>query len=344
MNSQEITAEIILRLRRGWVWILGTAILISAILIIFAMRTPKTFTSSATIFPLTATPDNSSSALNALMGGGDIGKNFTDENSVNIVDLAMSRSLREEVAAAKVPSLGNKTVAELMLNEYNQNRSAMEKPVSIASNDPSLITWASGVLKSNMTANITRTNSFVLTFTGRTRDLVRVISYIIIDKISGFYIDLKIEKAKRDFEFASKKVDSLRGVMNSKDQKLIAMDQHTLFTNTSQLQYRVPTENVIADKQMIRAQYANAVANQQNAAYKLQKATPVIKVLDKPDPPYSVKRRSKIVYGGIGFAGGLIVMSLIMLIPLLIKYLSIEFSKLIQNSPSKNVVVPKGNP
>ncbi len=338
MNSQEITAEILLRLRRKWIWIIAAGLILSALLIVYALRTPLTYTSSATIFPLTANSDNSStSVLSALMGGGDNGKSFADENSVNIVELAMSRTLREEVAATKIPSSGNKTIAQLLLDEYNQNLRALGDRMVIEPGSPELIIWASKILKNAITANITKTNSFVLTYTGRTPDLVRTISYVIIDKISAFYIDLKSEKAKRDFEFASKKVDSLRGVMNSKDQTLIDIDQRTLFTNTMKLQYRVPTENILADKQMIRAQYANAVANQQNAAYKLQKATPVIKVLDKPDPPYLITKKSALIYGGIGFVGGLIMMSFILLIPILVSYISDELSRMIHGPHKKNV-------
>ena len=83
-------------------------------------------------------------------------------------------------------------------------------------------------------------------------DIINISNSEYIDKISSFYIDLKREKAKRDYEFATGKVDSLRGVMNRKDNQLIAIDKRTLFTNTSKLQFRVPTENLLADKQMIR--------------------------------------------------------------------------------------------
>src|SRR6185437_960779 len=139
-------------------------------------------------------------------------------------------------------------------------------------------------------------------------------------KISLFYIQLKQEKAKRDFEFATSKVDSLKRIMNAKDHQLIAIDKTTLFTNTSKLQFRVPTENLIADKEMIREQYATAVANQQNAAYKLQKATPVIKVLDKPEPPYDVENKSAIIYGLIGLIGGFILVSLFFVSGIILRF------------------------
>jgi hypothetical protein len=140
---------------------------------------------------------------------------------------------------------------------------------------------------------------------------------------------LKQEKARRDFEFATSKVDSLRNVMNAKDDQLIAIDKRTLFTNTDKLEYRVPTENLIADKQMIRQQYAQAVANQQNAAYKLQKATPLIKILDRPEPPYDVESKSSLLYGLIGFFAGFLIVSLFFVNRIILRFLKDEFNKAI---------------
>ena len=105
----------------------------------------------------------------------------------------------------------------------------------------------------------------------------------------------------RDYRFAEYKVDSLRRVLNAKDYQLIAIDKRTLFTNTSKLEFKVPVENLIMEKQMVNNQYIQAVANRENAAYKLQKATPVIKVLDKPEPPYNSQSKSATMYGMLGF-------------------------------------------
>ena len=80
---------------------------------------------------------------------------------------------------------------------------------------------------------------------------------------------------------------------------------------------------------MLRQQYAVAVANQQNAAYKLQKATPVMKVLDYPEPPYDVQKRSPLVYGVIGFLIGLMLSTIFFTLRLLIRYAKEEANKAI---------------
>lgn len=330
MTSQELTAALFLRLKKTWFYIVAAGIIGAGILIYYALQKPVTFTSTATIFPLTSGSDNStSSVLSALMGTNESSKSFSEDASINIIELAQSRTTREEVAAIRVPEKGNKTIAELLVEEINEHRGILEPQSEIPTNENGRITWAGRILKDRLTATINKNNSFVLSYTGRTEELVQIISYGFIDKISMFYIDLKREKAKRDFEFATGKVDSLRGVMNSKDKLLIEMDKRTMFTNTNKLEYRVPTENLLADKQMIRSQYATAIANQQNAAYKLQKSTPVIKVLDRPEPPYYVQHKSPVIFGTIGFFAGFLIIGLLAVSGLLLSYIKAETSKVI---------------
>lgn len=325
MTTQELTTALFHRLKKTWFIIIISAIICGGALVFYASQKPVTYTSTASIFPLTSGSDNgSTSVLSALMGTSDNSKSFSDDASINIIELAQSRTTREEVASIRVPEKGNKTIAELLVEDINQHRGFMEPEIKMPPNEYALITWAGNILKGGLVASINKNNSFVLTYTGRSPELVRTISYGFIDKISTFYIDLKREKAKRDFEFATSKVDSLRSVMNSKDNQLIAIDKRTMFTNTAKLEFRVPAENLLADKQMIRQQYATAVANQQNAAYKLQKATPVIKVLDKPEPPYSVQNKSPMLFGSIGFFVALVLVALLLVSGILIKYLKEE--------------------
>jgi uncharacterized protein involved in exopolysaccharide biosynthesis len=338
MTTQELTTAIYQRLRKYRVVIIIVGILMSLALILYTKQKPVTYTSKASVFPLTSGNDNNatSSTLSALLGS-EATKSFSDDASINIIELAQSRTTREEVASIRDSSMGNKTIAELLVDDINNHRGWFEKKVKMPTSQYALITWAGQVLKEGLDASVNKNNMLILTYTGRSRDLVRTISYGFIDKISLFYIQLKQEKARRDFEFATNKVDSLRSVMNTKDDQLIAIDKRTLFTNTDKLEFRVPTENLLADKQMIRQQYAQAVANQQNAAYKLQKATPVIKVLDKPEPPYDIENKSAVLYGSLGLFAGLILTSLLLVSGIVLKFMRQEINKAIfGTTESKN--------
>ena len=330
MTTQELTTAIFQKLKQVKFIVIIVAVILCLALILYAKQKPVTYTSRATVFPLTSGNDNNaaSSTLSALLGG-EATKSFSDDASINIVELAQSRTTREEVAAIHDSLMGNKTIAQLLFDDINNHRGWFEDKVKDPGSAYGLTTWASEVLKTNLNASVNKNNMLILTYTGRSPNLVRVISYGFINKISQFYIQLKQEKARVDYQFASSKVDSLRNVMNRQDNQLIAIDKRTLFTNTDKLEYRVPTENLLADKEMIRQQYAQAVANQQNAAYKLQKATPLIKTLDRPEPPYEIENKSATLFGITGFAVGFILTSLFFVSGILLKFIRQEIHKAI---------------
>jgi len=329
VNTAELTRLIFKRLKKFRYIILAAGLIAGVILYLYAKRTPVTFTSRATVFPLTSSPESSgtSTALSVLLGTDS--KNFSDDASINIVELAQSRTTREAVAATKVPSLDNKTIAALLAEDINNHLSWMEKKVQPPATQEQLIIWGGQVLQGGLNATINKNNMLVLTYTGRSENLVKIISYEFIDKISNFYIELKREKARRDYVFAENKADSLKRVLNAKDYQLIAIDKRTLFTNPNKLQFKVPVENLIMEKQMVNNQYIQAVANRENAAYKLQKATPLIKVLDKPEPPYTPQSKSATIYGLLGFILGSFLVAGLAIAGLILKFLRLEVNKAI---------------
>lgn len=335
MTTADLTRLIFTRLKKFRFIILAAGLIVGVLLYFYAKRTPVTFTSRATVFPLTSSPENSgaTSALSVLLGTDS--KNFSDDASINIVELAQSRTTREAVAATVIPSLGNKTIAALLVEDINNHLSWMEPKVNQPPTQEQLNIWAGGVLGSGLSATINKNNMLVLTYTGRSQNIVKEISYQFIDKISQYYIELKREKAKRDYVFAENKADSLKRVLNAKDYQLIAIDKRTLFTNTSKLEFKVPVENLIMEKQMINNQYLQAVANRENAAYKLQKATPVIKVLDKPEPPYDSQSKSGTMYGMLGFFLGCFLIATLAIAGIIFKFIRLEITKAVFGSASK---------
>lgn len=337
MTTTDLTRLIFKRLKKFSILIVAAGLIAGTVLWLYAKNTPVTYTSKASVFPLSSSPDNSSSssAISALLGGSD-SKNFDAEASINIVALAKSRSIGEALSATVVPSMGNKIIAELLVDDINNHLGWMEDKVIKPTNRESLIIWGSRVLQGGLTANIDKNNILILTYTGRSEALVKVVSYEFIDKISQFYIDLKSEKAMRDYQFAVNKADSLKRVMGAKDYQLIAIDKRTLFTDVTKLQYRVPTENLLADKQMVRSQFSQAIANRENAAYKLQKATPLIKILDKPEPPYDSQQKSSTTYALIGFLLGSIVVAGLAVAGLIFKFIRQEATKAIFGSSTKS--------
>jgi hypothetical protein len=330
VNTSELFSLIIKKLKRFSILIIVFAVACALVLFYYAKKTPATYTSKASVFPLTSSNEtvNTSSAITQLLLGTEGGKSFTEDASINIVELAQSRSTREAVASIQVPSMGNKTIAELLINDYNDHRGLFEDKIQMPSQPDQMIVVAGGLLRDGLNASVNKNSTLILAYSGRSQDLVKTISYGFIEKISKFYIDLKREKAKTDYDFATNKADSLKNVMNGKDNQLVGIDRTTMFT-PNRLEYKLPTENVLTEKQMIRNQYAQAVSNQQNAAYKLQKETPIVKVLDKPDPPYDVEKKSSVTYAMIGGIIGVFLICILLCLNIFVQYIQIETKKLL---------------
>ena len=348
MNSIELLKKLISRLKKySWVILIMTVIF-AGFFYYIAKQSVLMYTSKATVFPLNGTSDNSpGSTISSLLGLGEGTKSFTGDASINIVELANSRRTREAVAMVKIPSMQNKTVSELMIEENNSHTGFMQnRPIEIPKDSLSKINIASNLLKGAFTAKINKTGILELYITSSNPQLVREVSYIYIDKLSEFYIDLKKKKAQIDFEFAVKKADSLFLILNQLDAKAIALDESTFFTNEGLKRYNLPKINLAQDKATVQSQYYYAVNNRESAAYRLQKETPIIEPLDKPEPPFDTMKKSTFLYVVIGSLLGLVLGLFVVSWKVINKYMGDELNKAIEKAskPKETLLVPQQEP
>lgn len=343
MNSFELLKQLINRLKK-YSWVIAVvAVVFGGFFYYMASQSILVYTSKATVFPLNGTSESTpTSTISNLLGLGDGSKSFTGDASINIVELASSRRTREAVAMARIPSLGNKTVSELLIEEHNRytgfmQNVAIEKPTDSLSQ----VNIASNLLKFAFTAKINKNGILELYFSNSSRQLVRDVSYIYIDKLSEFYIDLKKKKAQIDYEFAVKKADSLLTILNALDKKAVALDESTFFTNEGLKRYNLPKINLAQDKATVQSQYYYAVNNRESAAYRLQKETPIIEPLDRPEPPFDEVQKSKMMYCVIGLVLGAILGMFLVSWKVINKYLGDELNKAIEKASKPKAETPK---
>lgn len=348
MNNIELLKQLLNRLKKYSWLILLIAALVGGMFYYIAQQSVLLYTSKATVFPLNGTAESSpGSTISSLLGLGDATKSFTGDASINIVELAASRRTREAVAMVRIPSMQNKTVSELIIEENNRHTGFMQNTPIIPPKDSlSKINIASSLLGAAFTAKINKNGILELFFTNSNPDLVREVSYIYIDKLSEFYIDLKKKKAQIDFEFAVKKADSLLLVLNKLDRRAIALDESTFFTNDGLKRYSLPKVNLAQDKQTVQSQYYYAVNNRESAAYRLQKETPIIEPLDRPEPPYDAVQKSKMMYSMLGLMLGAFIGVLVVSWKIINKYMADELNKAIEKAskPKETLLVPQEEP
>lgn len=348
MNSIELIKQLLTRLRK-FSWLIAViAVAFGGFFYYMAKQSVLLYTSKSTVFPLNSSGETSpGSTISNLLGLGDATKSFTGDASINIVELASSRRTREAVAMMRVPSMSNRTVSELIIAENNKHTGFMQNVrIDPPKDSLSRVNIASNLLKAAFVAKISKTGILELYFTNSDPDLVREISYIYIDKLSEFYIDLKKKKAQIDFEFAVKKADSLLRVLNLLDKRAIALDESTFFTNEGLKRYNLPKINLAQDKATVQSQYYYAVNNRESAAYRLQKETPIIEPLDKPEPPYDQSQKSKTMYVLIGLFLGTLIGIILVSWKVINKYLGAELNKAIEKAsrPKEPVLVAQEEP
>lgn len=348
MNNIELIKQLIRRIKKFSWLILVIAAAFGGFFYFMAKQSILLFTSTATVFPLNGTNESSpGSTISNLLGIADVQKSFSEEASINIVELANSRRTREAVAMERIPAMKNKTISELLIEENNKHTGFMQNDkIKTTMDSLSEINIASTLLKAAFAAKINKNGILELHFTNSDQDIVREVSYIYIEKLSKFYIDLKKKKAQIDYEFSVKKADSLLNILSKLDKVAVSQDESTFFTNDERKRYSLPKLNLAQDKQTVQSQYYYAVNNRESAAYRLQKETPIIEPLDKPEPPYDPIKKSKIIYTVIGLILGGFIGLLIVSWKILNRYLSDELNKAIEKAsqPKAGIPQPQTNP
>jgi hypothetical protein len=350
MNNIELIKLLIRRLKK-FSWVIAIiALMFGGLFYYMAKQSVLMYTSTATVFPLSGASESTpGSTISNLLGLTDVPKSFSEEASINIVELANSRRTREAVAMERVPSMQNKMVSELLIEENNKHLGFMqnhkiERPLDSLAQ----INIASNLLKFAFAAKINKNGILELHFTNSNQNIVREVSYIYIDKLSSFYIDLKKKKAEIDYQFSVKKADSLLHVLKVLDGRAVALDESTFFTNEELKRYSLPKLNLSQDKATVQSQYYYAVNNRESAAYRLQKETPIIEPLDRPEPPYDPVQKSPTVYCIIGILLGSFIGMLLVSWKIINRYLGAELNKAIEKaSKPKNqipVAVPQAEP
>ncbi len=323
MTSQELTRRIIIRLiKLKWLIILG-GVCFSVLMYFFAKTKPVTYTAKSSFYPLSS-PTNSGSStskiLEQLGGGGGGSKSLTEDANINIEEVAKSKKTREAVAAEKLPNFSNKSIAEILILEKNKNKGLLGNEIKIPQTNKELFALGADLLKSDYTAKFSKTSLLEITFSSNNKELLEPITTVLTNKVIEFYKELKIKKAKVDFEFLQEKVDSFDYLLSQFDKQIIEMDKTSIFVRPNNLKYLIPKENLQSQKLLVTAQRNSAVYNREEANFRLQKTIPIIDVLDSPTPPYDKKQISKNMYAVVGFFIGSILCSMLFIFGLLMRF------------------------
>ena len=309
-----------MRLKRFMLLIILGGLVVGALLFWYAHSRPVIYSVRSTLFPLTTSQDNSPSSKITELLGGNSSKNMSSDASVSIEEVARSLKTREAVVAQRLPGYGNKTLAEVLIREYNGHISFGQSKIDIPVADSDIISTGARLLDKNYSIKFNKNSLLEVLYSSTDKNLLVPVSYFLIDKVTEFYKQLKREKAKADFDFIQAKVDSLDFVLRGYDRQMIAINNTTLFVPANKLQYHLPAENLEINKTRVLAQRTGVAGDREEALWRLQKVTPIIEILDKPTPPFSAEKPSGTLYGAAGFIVGCIFFAFICISGILYRY------------------------
>lgn len=328
MTSQELIRGILFTLQKKKLIIFLGGLVVAGLLFIYASSIPIVYSVKSTLYPLTANSgDNASSKISDLIGGSGPTKTLSEEANVNIEEVAKSRKTREAVVRERLSQFGNKPIAVVLIEEYNKNRSQISPEMMIPTVETDLISLGANLFASNYSVKFNKNSLLEIVFTSTNKKLIKPGSLILIDKISEFYKELKIKKAQFDYDFTQKKVDSLERLLNKYDNQRIHLSNTTLFVQPGKIQYTVPKENLENNKLLVLSQRNGAASNREEALWRKQKVTPIVEILDAPEPPFIESSTSKPLYALVGFLLGCLLISLVSIASLFYRFMHYEFQK-----------------
>ncbi len=340
MNTQEFIKAIIKRIANCKFIILAGGLVVAVLMYMYAHQQPAIYTATAKLFPLSSpSQDNSSSKLSELIGGTGTSKSLSDEANVNIEEVAKSRKTRDAVVGVRLPDFKNKMVAEILISQYNKHRSYFSSAIELPKSDSDIISIGSDLISNNYNVKFNKNNLLEVSFSGNDKEILLPVTYTLIDKISQFYKDLKVQKAKADYDFIQAKMDSFENVIKGYDKERVRLNNTTLFVPVDRLQYQLPKENLDNDKIRVLGQRNGAAVNREEALWRLQKVTPIIQTLDSPRITPGFVKPSGTMYGAVGFVIGCLLFAILFIIPLIYKYVNqqIETALSLKESTDNNV-------
>jgi hypothetical protein len=330
LEEDEITLkELILKIKEFFQevlknWMLAVLITVPFVLYFFyqAYQTPITYTSELTFMM----NDDEGGGLGALGGlaasfgfGGGGGTEFNLEKMLSLlksrniiqqglfektemegkVDFFANHLIREynfhkkweESETLKGFTFKNDKVEEFSRPEYKALKSVYAKVIGSAKTP--------GILSSNINED---TGIMTLNIESTDEDLSIQLLNSLFKKLSAFYIDKTIEKQKQTYEITKNKADSLLGVMNYVQSRLLKIKDTQ--RNTILNQYRSEEFKLERDYQISLIAYGEAIKNKEIADFSLKSKTPFIQSIDLPIPPLEPNKTlityiKQIIIGGI---------------------------------------------
>ena len=230
-----------------------------------------------------------------------------------IIGVLNSRTLSEMVTADTIEYQGQKALVADLVYELTPKSFSPAKILSLfrskttRTHRSKIVSTASSIRR-NLSVAFDAEGFIEMKLTRTHPDLVRIISNTYIEKLKEYFSQQRTEKAAQDLSFLEHRRDSVK-IEFDKAISVIAGFEDSYKYGILARDKIAPNEwTMKAD--MLRTMYLSLVASCEEALVKLQQDTPIIQILDYPDPPYIRTSASVIIHAIVGALIGLMIILL----------------------------------
>jgi hypothetical protein len=311
MEIEEILARIPVyldRIKRKWLAIILIALVPAILMVWQALSKPSLYVAKTVFHPETGQQNGSNrgNALSLILGnpgeGGETGF---------MIGVLKSRNISEAVTSDTIDWKGEQQlVADIISNAYPKSYSLLGYiqnllfPPSTSTSYQSKVLSTASAIRSSMFIEATPDGFINLDISFYTQEMAGLISRLYIKNLNEYYTRQKTAKASNNVTFFTRRADSIQRELEKTSRSLARYydrNQNLVFTEDQV----VPTELLL--RQDIQKQmFVTLTLTKEQALAQLQQDTPIIQILDHPNPPYKSMEANPILYGTIGFIIGLI--------------------------------------
>lgn len=319
MEVQELKNKIAIytsRIKKRWYMHLILALVVTAILLKIAIGTKAVYTVQATFLPAQSA-ESALSPISMILGSAGADGGGTDY----FIPLMQSKTISEQVAEDSIQWQGKKRLLADVILENEPPPGFMADltakfvrwviktlspppPGAGESNPRQNVIDGAYVLRLKTTieasAEVETQGLIFLKYKDTNPSLSKIIVYRYIEVITSYYKKQKTEKSRINYEFYVHRTDSVKAVIDANLRKGAKIEDEEKFKIF--VQDAIPTRQIEGQTELLKQIYGELITMREAALNDLMKETPVVQVLDKPEPPFDVSRPNYI----LNIVGGLI--------------------------------------
>jgi uncharacterized protein involved in exopolysaccharide biosynthesis len=318
----------LIKVLKNWKIVVTISTLGGLIGILIAVYTPKTYTAKTT-FVVEDAKTGSSSILSNLVGQtgldiGGLGGGSGLLNGDNVLQLLKSQTLIKKSLLSQYDQ--KNTLADIYATVNNlkakwQSNKNINKVITFNSKntrleDSLLQTIISQIIEKDISISRLdkKVSIYELNITSKDEKLSFLLSNILLNKATDFYIDIKVGNIRKNIQRLETRADSLLILLDKKTYKSAEASSQLLNVNKAIPNLPSNAEIVNRNKNIQTAIYTNLIQSLELNRTSLLQHTPVFQNIDIPEFPLKINKASKLLYLLVGLSIGFILSILVVYI------------------------------